>query len=271
MTLVELIGDGRIGRLGEIAWVPLPVATLQLLLQLLDAGRVVCEPLHRVVESLEDVRRAGFSLVVGLGRDRVVDGCAGRCDRVIGHADKAVLFHDRDRHLGHVAQLIQPGVDEDGREHLRLLARVLHDATHLDLDLRRGEVRSPPEPEAALRVLEPLVDGVAGLALEALVFPEMLNVLFGFLHGLERRLVLAVVIRKGFVRLRVLHETHEAVVHGAVNHWNILSWVQNSELPAAFGSVLSWDSDGDAWDVEADEPDAVPAPDPAAAAATAGS
>ena len=232
---------------------------------------MVCKPLHRVVESLEDVRRAGFSLVVGLGRNCVVDGCAGRCDRVIGHADKAVLLHDRDRHLGHVAQFIQPGVDEDGREHLSLFARVLHDAAHFDLDLRRGEVRSPPEPEAALRVLEPLVDGVAGLALESLVFPEMLDVLFGFLHRLERRLVLAVVVGQGFVRLRVLHETHEAVVHGAVNHWNILSWVQNSELPAAFGSVLSGDSDGDVWYAVPDEPAPVPAPDPAAAAATAGS
>ena len=99
----------------------------------------------------------------------------------------------------------------------------------------------------------------------------MLDALLRLANGLQGGAVLAVVVGQGFVRLRVLHETHEALVHGAVNHWNILSWVQNSELPAAFGSVLSWDSDGDAWDVEADEPDAVPAPDPAAAAATAGS
>ena len=102
----------------------------------------------------------------------------------------------------------------------------------------------------------------------------MLDVLFGFLHRLEHRLVLAVVVGQGFVRLRVLHETHEAVVHGAVNHWNILSWVQNSELPAAFGSVLFWDSDGDVWYAVPDEPAPAPAPDPvaaAAAAATAGS
>jgi len=54
-----------------------------------------------------------------------------------------------------------------------------------------------------------------------------------------------------------------------VNHWNILSWVQNSELPAAFGLVLSCDSDGEVWDVEADEPDPAPAPEPAGAAADA--
>ena len=232
---------------------------------------MVREPLHRVVESLEDVRRAGFSLVVGLGGDRVVDGCAGRRDRVICHADEAVLLHDRDRHLSHVAQLVQPGVNEDGREHLRLLARVLHDAAHLDLDLRRCEIRSPPEPDASFRVLEPLVDGVAGLALESLILPEMLDALFGLANGLQGGAVLAVVVGQGLIRLRVLHETHEALVHGAVNHWNILSWVQNSELPAAFGSVLSCDSDGDVWDVEVGEPAPVPAPDPAAAAATAGS
>ena len=272
VAVLKLLRDGCVGGVRKIIRVPVDsTIILQLLLHLLDAGRVVCEPLHRVVESLEDVRRAGFSLVVGLCRDRVVDGCAGRCDRVIGHADKAVLLHDRDRHLGHVAQLIQPGVDEDGREHLRLLARVLHDAAHLDLDLRRGEVRSSPEPDTSFRVLEPLVDGVAGLALESLILPEMLDALLRLANGLQGGAVLAVIVRQRLVRLRVLHETHEPLVHGAVHHWNILSWVQNSELPAAFGSVLSCDSDGDVWDVEADEPAPAPAPDPAAAAATAGS
>ena len=105
---------------------------------------MVGKALHGVVESLEDVRRGGLPVIVGLGRDRVVDGRAGRCDRIKCFADEAVLLHDGDRHLGHVAQFIQPCVNEDRRKHLRLLARVLHDAAHLNLNLCRGQITRAP-------------------------------------------------------------------------------------------------------------------------------
>ena len=52
---------------------------------------------------------------------------------------------------------------------------------------------------------------------------EMPNVLFRLAHCLQDGAVLAVVVGQGLVSLRVFHETHEAVVHGAVNHGSILS------------------------------------------------
>ena len=130
----------------------------------------------------------GFLLTLGVGlcRNGVVGCRAGRGQGIDAEAQRATdPLGDGNHHVGHVAQCIQPGVDEDGREQFSLLARVLHDAAHLDLDKRRGEVRSTPLLQALLGLIKPHLDSVARFPFETLVLAVVLNALLGLADRLH--------------------------------------------------------------------------------------
>ena len=200
---------------------------------------VVCQLVHGVVQASQDVRRVGLALRVGLSGNGVVDGCAGRGDGVDAGPENAQVLHDGDRHLGHVTQGVQPGVDQHGGEHLCLFAGVLHDPAHLHLDLSGREVGFTPVLQALLSVREPLVDGGARLALETLVCAVVPQASLGLVNGIHRGAVFEIEARERLVCLCVLHELHEALVHRTLNHCSILPYPQKSELPLTTGLLLS--------------------------------
>ena len=126
-----------------------------------------------------------FALGVCLCGNRVVDGCAGRGQDIDAEAHRSHPLRDWNCHIGRVAKRIQPGVDEDGRQQFSLLARVLHDAAHLNLDKRCGEVRRTPLLQAPLGLIKPILDSVARFPLETLVLAVVLNALLGLADSLH--------------------------------------------------------------------------------------
>ena len=69
---------------------------------------------HGVVQAPKDVRRVGLALRVGLSGDGIVDGRAGRGDGVDAGPENTKALRNGDRHLGHVTQGVEPGVDQHG-------------------------------------------------------------------------------------------------------------------------------------------------------------
>ena len=186
--------------------------------------RVRSQLAHRGVEIIQNFLGFLLPLGVGLSRNGIVDGRAGRGQDIDAEAQRAAYpLGDGNRHIGRVAQCIQPGVDEDGRQQFSLLACVLHDTAHLDLYKSRGEISRTPLLQAPLGLIEPLLNSVARLPMETLVLAVMLNALLGLADRLHRGAVLSVQIGERLVCLRELHETHQAVVIGAVNHCYVTS------------------------------------------------
>ena len=136
-----------------------------------------------------------FALGVCLCGNGIVGCCAGRGQDIDAEAQRAAYpLGDGNHHIGHVAQRIQPGVDEDGRQQFSLLACVLHDAAHLDLDKRCGEVRRTPLLQTPLGFIEPHLDSVARFPMETLVLAVVLNALLGLADRLHCGAVFSVQI-----------------------------------------------------------------------------
>ena len=75
---------------------------------------VVRQLAHGVVQAPKDVRRVGLALRVGLSGDGIVDGRAGGGYGVDADPENTQALRNGDRHLGHVTQGVEPGVDQHG-------------------------------------------------------------------------------------------------------------------------------------------------------------
>ena len=95
----------------------MPPATLIpsfLLVEVFCRLSVVRQLAHGVVQASKDVRRVGLALRVGLSGDGIVDGRAGGGYGVDADPENTQALRNGDRHLGHVTQGVEPGVDQHG-------------------------------------------------------------------------------------------------------------------------------------------------------------
>ncbi len=184
----------------------------------LAATHPVGELLHRGVGTVKDVRGRSFPLGVGLGDHRLHVGRRSDGQGVDGLPQRAEEPGDRDNHVGGIQQGLQPGVDEGGGQLLGFLANVLHRPARLDVVLHRGVVTVLDALDALHGLVGPGVDLVAGLTGESLVETHVVGRVVGLVEAAHDGVVVVVggVQRRGAVDGG--DQTHESVVHGAVNH-----------------------------------------------------
>ena len=112
-----------------------------------------------------------------------------------------------------------------GGQELCVLGGVHEQASTLDVVLGAGHVPLSFAAVALLRLVDPAVNGLARLSLEALVFLEVGHAGTHHPHSGNDHGVFGVVAAELAGFLDAFNELHEAVVHGAAHHVCLLSCV----------------------------------------------
>ena len=76
--------------------------------------QTIRQPLHRIIRSLQNVRRRDLPLRIGLSDKRLEVGIGRHRKRVDRSAERPEELRHGDRHVGHIGKLLQIGVDKSG-------------------------------------------------------------------------------------------------------------------------------------------------------------
>ena len=182
------------------------------------SGNTIRQALHRIIRSLEDVRRRDLPLRIGLSDKRLEVGIGRHSDRVDRFTERAEVLHDGYRHVRRVSELLQIGVDESRRKLLRLLTNMPHGSPRLDVVLHRGVVVLLDSLDLFHRRVGPRINLIAGFTREALVGAHVVRDVIGLVQAAHDRVVLIVRGIECGGALNGGDQAHESVVHGAINH-----------------------------------------------------
>ena len=114
VSILDIPTDRRVRRARILRRAEVHIA-IKISLNISSLGiQTICQPLHRIIRSLQNVRRRNLPLRIGLSDKRLEVGIGRHRECVDRSAERPEELRHGDRHVSHIGKLLQIGVDKSG-------------------------------------------------------------------------------------------------------------------------------------------------------------